>query len=664
VAWRNVPAPGDLRDPVSAQAGGWVILADGSGTGERLASMLTSAGGHCHLIPVADAVGGGAVDRLRKLLAGVADSGRLGGVIMLSALDSREPTAGATAPPPGAASRGRTGERGTPELIAAQQLGLFPAVHLVRAATAVPVQRLLLVTHAVQAVLPQDRPWPEHAPVHGLARVIGVEHPEMGCTVLDLDDSAPAAVAEAVYAALLAPAAEPQLAMRAGRWYAPRLALAPVATAGGIAPPVRRDGSYLITGGTGALGRHVAQWLADRGAGQVYVMSRHRPAPSALADLDGPHGRTPRRWIGCDVTDERAVADAVAGLPGSGPPLRGVVHAAGALSDGTLAQLTDERLTVPLLPKLAGAWNLHQATRDSGLDFFVLFSSIAGVLGNVGQAAYAAGNAFLDALAAHRRRQGLPAVSIAWGPWQGDGMVGRLSTRDQQQLLDAGMSSLLPDEAIGVLDTALAGPALLVAARADWPRLAERMPGDRDGLLRELASGTRSAETVRYHPRPAGSADYVPPRTETERTLARIWEELFRIRPIGVADNFYEAGGDSILGVRMVVAAREHGLRLSEADVFVNPTVAQLAAVAVPAAREAGATKRTPAADSTGSATAKSRPGTDVAPLRAEDFPDAGLEQADLELLADQLGMTGPGLQDTRDGTDTHKPAVPDGGPA
>jgi acyl transferase domain-containing protein len=655
VAWRNVPAPGDLPDPVSAQWGDWVILADGSGAGERLASMLTSAGGHCHLIPAADAVGDGAVDRLRKVLAGVADSGHLGGAIMLSALDGREPAAGATTP-----HRGGTGERGTPELVAAQQRGLYPAVHLARAATAVPVQRLLLVTHAVQAVLPEDRPWPEHAPVHGLARVVGVEHPELGCTVLDLDDSAPAAVAQAVYAALLAPAAEPQLAMRAGRWYAPRLAPAPAATAGGNAAPVRRDGSYLITGGSGALGRHVAQWLADRGAGQVYVMSRHQPAPSALADLDGPHGRTPRRWIGCDVTDERAVADAVADLAGSGPPLRGVVHAAGALSDGTLAQLTDERLTVPLLPKLAGAWNLHQATRDSGLDFFVLFSSVAAVLGNAGQAAYAAGNAFLDALAAHRRRLGLPAVSIAWGPWQGDGMAGRLSARAQRQLLEAGMSSLLPDEAIGVLDTALAGPALLVAARADWPRLAERMPG-RDGLLRELASGTPSADTVRYHPRPAGSADYVPPRTETERTLARIWEELFRIRPIGVADNFYEAGGDSILGVRMVVAAREHGLRLSEADVFVNPTVAQLAAVAVPAATEAGATKRAPAA---GSATAKSRPGTDVAQLRAEDFPDAGLEQADLELLAGQLSMTGPGPQDTRAGTDIREHAVPNGGPA
>jgi len=180
---------------------------------------------------------------------------------------------------------------------------------------------------------------------------------------------------------------------------------------------IRPDASYAITGGLGGLGLCIADWLVDQGARHVFLIGRHGPDAATAARLteflrDGAEVRA----VVADVTDQVALASALAEA-GSRAPLRGVIHAPGVLDDGALLAQSWSRFSTVLGPKVWGAWNLHSLTIDAPLDFFVLFSSVAGLLGNAGQANHACGNAFLGALAHWRRASGLPALCIDWGPW-------------------------------------------------------------------------------------------------------------------------------------------------------------------------------------------------------------------------------------------------------
>jgi myxalamid-type polyketide synthase MxaB len=154
-----------------------------------------------------------------------------------------------------------------------------------------------------------------------------------------------------------------------------------------------------------------------------------------------------------DVAEAQSLESALQSLPKHGPPLRGVIHAAGVLADGVLADMTLEQLDRAMLPKTRGAWNLHQATRQQPLDFFVLFSSVASILGSPGQANYAAGNAFLDALAHYRRSRGLPATAINWGPWAGSGMAAEATQRvpGDQAVKSRGMAMMEPAHGLEIL---------------------------------------------------------------------------------------------------------------------------------------------------------------------------------------------------------------------
>ncbi|MEM7311459.1 MAG: SDR family NAD(P)-dependent oxidoreductase, partial [Planctomycetota bacterium] len=197
-------------------------------------------------------------------------------------------------------------------------------------------------------------------------------------------------------------------------------------------PPPRRiagAGTYLVTGGLGALGLKTARWLVERGARSVALLSR-RELDTASADvrraveaLAATGARV--HVLAADVSDAESLGAALAELRAAAPPLAGVFHAAGALADATLATLDEEALARALAPKLRGALHLHHATRADALDHFVLYSSGVGLLGSAGQAAYAAANATLDALARRRRALGLAALSVQWGPWEGEGMAAR-----------------------------------------------------------------------------------------------------------------------------------------------------------------------------------------------------------------------------------------------
>ncbi len=265
-----------------------------------------------------------------------------------------------------------------------------------------------------------------------------------------------------------------------------------VLTDGAGTPAVRPDATYLITGGLGSLGLLAAGWMVERGARRLVLAGRGAPSPSAREAL-GEMERAGAEVVFAqgDVSDEAFIPRLMAEAAGGRFPLRGVVHAAGVLDDGVLVQQSWERFERVLAPKAAGAWNLHLATRGMPLDFFVLFSSAASLLGSPGQGNYAAANAYLDALAHHRRGEGLPALSINWGPWADVGMAAGLDARDQARMTRQGLRSLSPEEGLAAFARLLGQASAQVGVLPlDLAKiLAPFPPGSEPPLLAELAQG-------------------------------------------------------------------------------------------------------------------------------------------------------------------------------
>ena len=259
---------------------------------------------------------------------------------------------------------------------------------------------------------------------------------------------------------------------------------------------VRRDGTYLVSGGLGGLGVAVARWLAEQGAGGLLLLGRAAPSPAAAAAIEEMRATGSRVLAAsADVTVPEELAAALA-TAGGLPPLRGVVHAAGVLADALVASLDRAAIETVAAPKILGAWNLHTATLASPLDFFVLFSSAASLLGSPGQAGYAAANAFLDALAHYRRSRGLPGLAINWGPWAEIGLAARPDRGGR--LAARGLASLQPRDGVAAFGRLLATPVAQVGV----------MPFDVE-RWRELYPASAASP---YLSRLAAPADRIPDR--------------------------------------------------------------------------------------------------------------------------------------------------------
>jgi acyl transferase domain-containing protein/acyl carrier protein len=239
---------------------------------------------------------------------------------------------------------------------------------------------------------------------------------------------------------------------------------------------LRSDGTYLVTGGLGGLGLVVARWMVAQGARRLVLLGRSDPSPEAReAILEMQEAGATVLLARADVSDGPELAAALAEVREPAAPLRGVVHAAGRLDDRIVAQLDLAHFTSVMKPKVEGAWNLHRQTADEPLDFFVLFSSAASVLGSPGQGNYAAANAYLDALAHERRRQGQPGLTINWGPWAEVGLAARPDRGGR--LAGGGMQSLTPAEGAAALGRVLKGEAAQVAVMpVDWSTLGRLSP--------------------------------------------------------------------------------------------------------------------------------------------------------------------------------------------
>lgn len=259
-----------------------------------------------------------------------------------------------------------------------------------------------------------------------------------------------------------------------------------------VKPTIRSDASYLITGGLGGLGLQVAAWLADQGAGGLVLVSRRQPSSAhadAIAALEAQGCKA--HAMQADVVDAKSLAKGIQSLPKTMPPLAGVLHAAGVLADGVLADMSLEQLDKAMLSKTVGGWNLHIATADHSLDFFVLFSSVAALLGSPGQANYAAGNATLDALAHYRRSQGLPATSINWGPWAGGGMAAETFGDEDRAagIQSRGMDLLPTDESLSLLgDLITADTVQTTVMDVYWESLLRLLGNRRPSILSDIAA--------------------------------------------------------------------------------------------------------------------------------------------------------------------------------
>jgi acyl transferase domain-containing protein len=475
---------------IAVQDGPWLIFTDQSGVGKALIGSLEEHGEHYVTVSHTDApelmhqgdyysINPANPEHFQQLFADLsaANQASFSRVVYLWGLDSTFAE--------------------TPTLAALEQdqsVVCLAVMYLMKALSQSGWSHLpyvWLVTRGAQAV--GEKPGPiaiEQAPLWGLGRVIGhQEFTTLWGGLVDLDCAPASGQASLLFEEIWHVTDEDQVAFRDGQRYVARLVRSQHLTPP-LPPSFHPDGSYLITGGLGTLGLLVARWMVKQGARRLILMGR-TPVPqrSIWYQLEADH---PQRKLiqaiqeletlgatihlaAVDVADEDQLSTFLAEYKREGwPALRGVVHTAGVVQDELLLRMTTETFQRVLRPKVRGGWLLHDLLKDYPLDFFVLFSSTGSVIASLGQGNYAAANAFLDALASHRRSLGLPALSIGWGPWS-VGMVEQLKL--EQFYTRRGIELITPEVGTQIL-TRVVGqrPAQLTVISANWALARETAP--------------------------------------------------------------------------------------------------------------------------------------------------------------------------------------------
>ena len=490
------PAAPQAQDPDTAHdvaaPGRWLLLADGSGVAGKTARLLRESGHECVLAASGDGfarlgpdqylVRPDSAEDLGALLAAAAEdaAGPWRGIVHLWSCDNR------------AADAANGNVTAEPDLSAAVRRGPSSLLALVHALdTAKQAAPLWLVTSGAQPVTGRiDANGLAQAPLWGMGRVLGQESSALSARLVDLDPANPLADLGSFVRELQRKVQpEDNFAWREGEQYTARLNVAARSEAS-LPVTFRPDASYLITGGLGALGLLFAKHLAGRGARRLILAGR-TPFPPRAQWRALPAGDERRAQIeqmceiealGAEVEFARldvAEPGALRGYlderaaQGRGP-VRGVIHSAGSVNDRLLVEMDQDTLHTVLRPKIQGAWALHECFQDQPLDFFALFSSVGSIVVTPGQGNYAAGNAYLDALAHYRRGLGLPALTVNWGPWD-TGMISRLNLQDAYtrrgiELLSEQAGPALFDELIG------SSAVQRVVVKAHWPTVIGQYP--------------------------------------------------------------------------------------------------------------------------------------------------------------------------------------------
>ncbi|MCY1208081.1 Polyketide synthase PksM [compost metagenome] len=435
---------------------------------------------------------------------------------------------------------------------------------------------------------------PEKATLRGLAKVLGQESPSMACRIVDVVLPAPESAAESELARRVAEEAaalhdDAVVAYRGPhRWtrsYEPLAADVP-----GV-QRLRKGGVYLITGGLGGVGLALARHLSKTWQARLVLLGR-TPVPeraewARIAEAADQPPALRRRLqqlieleaagaevltVAADVTDPTQLRNALAAVRARFGAVNGVVHAVIEPDHGMVSQRTPAQVEAAFAPKVAGTRALLDAVAAEPLDFVLLCSSIATLLGGLGLSDYAAANDYLDAFAnAHRRSSALPVFSVNWDAWRD---VGAAAGKDMPE----GMGL---DERTGVLafERIVNGPDLpqtVVSASPLAPRLRPLR-----GLLDAMDDAPEVSAPARAgHPRPVLPTPFVAPEGDLEEGLAELWTEALGIAPVGANDNLFELGGDSLLAIRLLSKVRKaYGVDLAPAAFFKAPTVAEMAAL-------------------------------------------------------------------------------------
>ncbi len=458
------------------------------------------------------------------------------------------------------------------------------AQHLLkRVSEGSPPPRLAVTTRGAQAIAPSDRPEPTLAALWGLGRVIRLEHPELHCVQLDLpadrsDSASPGALVEP----LAAHHSEQELGLRGDAWLATRLERLRARDSGPLF--VRERGAYLITGGYGAIGRRVAGWLLERGAGRVVLVGRREVRLEDSPELrqlepTGARVVTASADVSRDDELESLLQTIEADLP-----IRGIVHAAGVVEDGLVRSQSWGAYERVMGPKVRGAWALGRCARERAVDFFVMFSSATSVLGNAGQGAYAVANAFMDGLAHRLRADGVRALAVNWGPWDEEGMATRAA--GSAPTASRGLAPIPADDALESLESLLCGSVSQAVV----------LPNDLEPLVRDESSPMVSSlraeldvgRDVSRAEDAAGGAWSLAARARNEDplSLARAYLDrslrgilgLEEEEEIDPDESVFELGMDSLLAVEFRNRiARDLDRSLQPTLVYDFPTLRELA---------------------------------------------------------------------------------------
>ncbi|NEO38501.1 MAG: SDR family NAD(P)-dependent oxidoreductase [Moorea sp. SIOASIH] len=480
----------------------------------------------------------------------------------------------------------------TEDLESAQELGCGSVLHLVQGLASNPEYpvALWLVTQGTQSVEQNSHmSQVQQVPVWGLGRVIAVEHPELQCRCVDLDPTSGSSEAlQTLAKELLHPDTEDQIAIRRGVRHVARLVrrLDNSNLEQQQQVTLKPEGCYLITGGLGALGLELAQWMVQQGAKHLVLTGRSAPSEKAvqiIKQLEQTEAEI-SVLLG-DISQKQDVAGILDQIQESLPPLKGVIHAAGVLDDGVLQQMSWERFTKVMAPKVQGTWYLHQLTQDLHLDFFVCFSSMASLLGSPGQGNYAAANAFMDGIAHYRRGIGLPGLTINWGAWGQGGMAARMTSQNQNRLQNTGISSIAPEKGLQLLGQLLSQSVSQVGVfPVNWSQFfAQLSDGVQIPLFLEAFASTKLAK----NPKNEEFLGELAAATESECNQLMIDYLQVKVgKLLGFSKSqlpdeqlgFFDMGMDSLMAVELRnVLSSSLGCSITAATLFDASTIQDLA---------------------------------------------------------------------------------------
>lgn len=364
------------------------------------------------------------------------------------------------------ATDGVTNEDFTLDTLKPAQLKCFGTVlHLVQSLLSTSIKpKIWLITRAAQAVEPKDKISLSQSSLWGLGRVISLESPQLWGGMIDLDGQIYENDAQIILKVISDSSGEDHWAIRNQQAFVARL------TKHFPEPSTLKqldsEGTYIITGGLGYLGLHTAEWMVEKGARNLLLLGRSKPgadANKAINKLREKEGRI--TVIQADVCNEAEIAKIIKQIDNTIAPLKGIIHAAGIAEHQFIKDMKYADVESLMDPKVIGSWNLHQLTKDMKLDFFVTYSSISSVWGSAGQAQYAAGNHFLDALASYRHSAGLKATNINWGPWDGGGMADQ---KKLEELFKRGLTPLSLEKGKKALECLVGSNLHAIIAEVDW----------------------------------------------------------------------------------------------------------------------------------------------------------------------------------------------------